>query len=303
MILPYLLHLYCIGRPAECHVEAFDHAFKPPGVYSMLLYLIRTVFVCGCLAASIAVAAGCEADGTCLVRNGDYRIELPRDNDVLGAYVYFHGFKSSALLQMQQRPLVEMTLSHHLAFVAVDGVDGSWSFPNSARPGRDEKAFIGGVLDDLRDRFGFTPEKTVIGGFSIGASMAWYTACQQGGSAAAMVTFSGVYWNPLPKAEDCTANLPPTVHFHGTEDQTFPLAGRGLGNGFHQGNTFDSMALMRGRAQCDVRDTRIANLAGIQCSVVPGCIRGESTLCIHDGGHEARADMLDAGLTAVGFPR
>jgi polyhydroxybutyrate depolymerase len=237
------------------------------------------------------------------VGGGDYRIELPAGNDVRGVYVFFHGFKSSAELEMQQRYLVDATLSHHLAFVAVDGINGSWSFPNSARPGRDERAFIANVFDDLRQRYGFTPDRTVIGGFSIGASMAWYTVCQQGEKAAAMVTFSGVFWDPLPKAENCVADLPPTVHFHGTADQTFPLAGRSLGGHFHQGNAYDSMAILRSRAACDVKDAKTITLDGINCDDVPGCIRGDSIMCIHNGGHEARADMLDAGLTAIGFPR
>jgi len=36
-----------------------------------------------------------------------------------------------------------------------------------------EITFIGDVFDDLRKRYGFTPDKTVIGGFSIGASVPW----------------------------------------------------------------------------------------------------------------------------------
>jgi len=250
-----------------------------------------------------SAAVSCGGQTACRVENGDYRIELPKDGNIRGAYVYFHGYKSSAELQMRQRSLVDMTIAHHLAYVAVDGIDGSWSFPHSARPGRDEEAFIADVLGDLRQRYGFTADKTVIGGFSIGASMAWYTACQQGQKAVAMITFSGVFWDPLPKAEDCVADVPPIIHFHGTADQTFPLAGRALGANFHQGNAYDSMAILRARAKCDVKDAKTITLDGIQCDDVPSCIRGDSIMCIHNGGHEARADMLDAALTAIGFPR
>ncbi|MBP1886613.1 polyhydroxybutyrate depolymerase [Ensifer mexicanus] len=225
------------------------------------------------------------------------------DGDLRGVYVYFHGFKSSAKLQMEQRSLVNMTLAHHLAYVAVDGIGGSWSFPNGARPGRDEKTFVGDVFDDLRNRYGFTPDKTVIGGFSIGASRAWYTACEQGERTAAMVTFSGVFWNPLPKASDCVTGIPPMVHFHGTADRTFPLAGRAVGADSHQGDAFKSMAIMRERAKCNIKDTKKITLDGILCSSVPDCLRGDLIMCIHNGGHKARADWLDAGLTAVGFPK
>jgi len=253
--------------------------------------------------SSVLASPTCGGQIACTVPGGDYRIELPKDGDLRGVYVYFHGYKSSAELQMQQRPLVDMTLAHHLAYVAVDGIDGSWSFPNSARPGRDETTFIGNVFDDLRKRYGFTPDKTVIGGFSIGASMAWYTACQQGQKAAAMVTFSGVFWDPLPKASDCVTDIPPMVHFHGTADRTFPLAGRAIGLNFHQGDAFKSMAIVRERAKCDVKDAKKITLDGIHCDDVSDCIRGDSVMCVHDNGHEARAEWLDAGLTTVGFPK
>ena len=267
-------------------------------LYLFFFFLIMTGHV------SIASAASsCGGPAPCFVAMGDYRIELPKDGDVRGAYVFFHGFKSSAESEMQQRPLVETTLAHHLAFVAVDGVDGSWSFPHSPRAGRDEKAFIASVFSDLHTRYGFTSDQTVLGGFSIGASMAWYTACQQGEKAAAMVTFSGVFWDPLPRADDCIADLPPIVHFHGTADQTFPLAGRAIGGQFYQGNAFESMSVMRARAKCAPKGVKTIRLAGIQCEDVPDCIRGASIMCIHNAGHEARADMLDAGLTAVGFTR
>jgi polyhydroxybutyrate depolymerase len=105
--------------------------------------MAKCLFFCIFMAATmpryLSAAAVCGDQIACRVENGDYRIELPKDGDVRGAYVYFHGYKSSAELQMQQRPLVDATLAHHLAYVAVDGIDGSWSFPHSARPGRDER--------------------------------------------------------------------------------------------------------------------------------------------------------------------
>lgn len=246
---------------------------------------------------------GCGAGKACIVDGGSYRIALPADDDVRGAYVFFHGFKSSSELQMQHTALVETALAHHLAFVAIDGVDGSWSFPNAPRQDRDEKAFVARVLDDLRGRYGITSDKLVIGGFSIGASMAWYTACEQGEKAAAMVTFSGVFWDPLPKPGDCIADVPRMIHFHGTADRTFPLQGRAIGTDFHQGNALDSMAIMRARAKCDSADVKEISVDGIACNEVRGCIRGESVMCIHNGGHEVRADMLDAGLTEAGFSK
>lgn len=249
----------------------------------------------------------CGGDIACLVDGdgdgGEYRIELPQDGDTRGVLVYFHGYKSSGEDQMRHRQLVETALAHHLAFAAVDGKDGSWSFPNTRSGTRDDMRFIGKVFDDLQSRYGFTADKRLVGGFSIGASMAWYTACQQGGRVAGMVTFSGVFWNPLPKPADCVAALPPMIHFHGTADRTFPLAGRPIGKSLHQGDTFKSIAIYRDRAQCDLPAAGEMMVEEIACDAVPHCRRGASTACIHAGGHEVRADLLDAGLTALGFAK
>lgn len=253
----------------------------------------------------IASLAGqqCGGDVVCRVDGGNYRIEMPKDGNVKGAFVYFHGFKSSARLQMQQRYLVDTALAHHLAFVAVDGIDGSWSHQNAPARRRDEERFVGLVFDDMEARFGFTPEKTIIGGFSIGASMAWYTACQQGERVAAMVTFSGVFWDPLPKPSDCVIGLPQMIHFHGKADTTFPLAGRVIGSGYRQGAALESIAIYRDRARCDISAPREITINGIACEETPGCRRGNVILCVHDGGHDARADLMDAGLTAIGYSK
>ncbi|ODN72607.1 alpha/beta hydrolase family esterase [Methylobrevis pamukkalensis] len=269
----------------------------------MLVRSLAAGVLLGIAACTATLAADCGGGTVCSIRGGDYRIELPADGDVRGAYVFFHGYKSSAALQIGQRGLVDTTLAHHLAFVAVDGLAGRWSFPGNPQQGRDDQAFVADVLTDLETRFGITGPSTVIGGFSIGASMAWYTACLQGDKVAGLVTFSGVFWNPLPQAGDCTRNLPPMVHFHGTADRTFPLSGRAIGSRLHQGDTFRSIAILREQARCDIEQPRTATLDGLACDEAPGCVRGASLLCIHDGGHVVRSGDVDAGLSAVGFPR
>jgi polyhydroxybutyrate depolymerase len=246
-------------------------------------------------------AADCGDTVACAVEDGSYRIEMPETGTAKGVLVFFHGYKSSAELQMRHRALVEVAHTHGLAFAAVDGLNGTWSHPNAPGDFRDENRFIGHVFDDLRTRFGFTAKNTLVGGFSQGASMAWYTLCQQGNRTAGAVTFSGVFWDPLPKPRDCVAGMPPIVHFHGTADRTFPLSGRAIGDDFHQGDTFKSMAIIRERASCEMGAETEKPIAGIACAVTPGCNRGEMALCIHDGGHQVRPDQLDAGLTEIGF--
>lgn len=254
----------------------------------------------GVAIAGDAMADDCGGTVACQVEGGDYRIELPPTGDTRGALVFFHGYQSSAELQMKHRALVEATQRHGLAFVAVDGLNKTWSHPNAPAQDRDEKRFIAKVLDDLTARFGFGPKNTLVGGFSQGASMAWYTVCQQGERFAGAVTFSGTFWNPLPKPEDCVAEIPPLVQFHGTADTTFPLEGRPIGDKWHQGNTRESMAIIRQRANCQpsLRQTRIDHAA---CEMATGCARGSISLCLFEGGHQVDADQLDAGLTALGF--
>lgn len=249
---------------------------------------------------SPAWSADCGGSVVCEVEDGAYRIELPAASPARGVYVFFHGYKSSAELQMRHRALVETAHAAHLAFVAVDGRNGTWSHPNAAASFRDEKRFVGHVLDDLKTRFGFSADNTILGGFSQGASMAWYTLCQQGDRVAGAVTFSGVFWNPLPKPQDCVADMPPLVHFHGTADRTFPLSGRAIGPDHHQGDTFKSVAIVRERKVCSAEPIE-KDIGGLDCKVAIGCNRGEVALCLHDGAHEIRPALLAAGLKEIGF--
>jgi polyhydroxybutyrate depolymerase len=235
------------------------------------------------------------------VARGRHRIVQP-DGPARGAYVFFHGYRSSAALTLRdQRALVDVARAHGLAFVVPDGIDGTWSLPHSPARGRDEQAFLGEVLDDLKARYGFGAADTLLGGFSQGASVAFYAACAQGGRFAGMITFSGVFWNPPPEAGDCVSDIPPTVHFHGTADRTFPLAGRAIGASFHQGDTFESLAILRAAAGCARDETVPITLAGILCEAAVDCHRGPITLCLHPGGHRTDAGQLDAALTALGF--
>lgn len=271
----------------------------------MIPHVLRALpFVAASLAAGLvaglAAVPGLAAE-TVRLADGDYRIVTP-EGPARGAFVFLHGYRSSAELVLRdQRPLVDAALAHGLAFVAVDGRGGTWSIPNAPARDRDEQAFLGEVLDDLAARHGFTAENTLIGGFSQGASLAWHAACAQGGRFAGMVTFAGVFWNPPPAPGDCVGAIPPVVHFHGIADRTFPLAGRPIGTGHHQGDAFESLAILRAAADCPTGAAEPLIVAGLVCETVPGCRRGAITLCLHPGGHAADAGQLDAGLTLLGF--
>lgn len=235
------------------------------------------------------------------VGSGAYLIELPEREAAKGAFIFFHGYKGSADRQMRDRRLVETVHKHGLAFVAPDGLQGTWSHPNAPGRYRDEQQYVEQVLDDLRTRFGFNAGNVLIGGFSQGASMAWYTLCQQGHRVAGAVPFSGVFWAPLPDPESCVSDLPPIVHFHGAADRTFPLEGRVVGRSFRQGDTFKSAEILSRRAGCDLQEDVAAQIGGVGCKVFRGCTRGEVAVCVHDGAHDIRSEHLDAALTEIGF--
>ncbi|MBH0237190.1 alpha/beta hydrolase family esterase [Methylobrevis albus] len=254
--------------------------------------------------ATTAEPAPCGGDVPCAVAGGSYRIELPAGvppAELRGVYLFFHGYMNSAEGQMRDRALVTAAAARGLAFAAVDGLDGTWSHPGAPASARDEFAVTAAVLDDLDARFGFGRDRVVVGGFSQGASMAWYALCRLGDRIAAGVTFSGVFWNPLPAPGDCTAALPPLVHIHGRADGTFPLAGRPIGSRWHQGDTRASIAILEARAGCTATTSRaLADVA--DCTVATGCRRGDIALCLHPGGHTVLPDLFGPALDLLGVP-
>lgn len=244
----------------------------------------------------------CGAEIACTVPLGTYRIALPPDGRVDGALVFFHGYQSSAAEQMHAADLVAVANARHLAFVAPDGLGRTWSHDHAVAHDRDEIAFFEQVRSELVRRWHVPADRVIVGGFSQGASMAWYVVCHDGGRVAAAVTFSGVFWNPLPTRAECPSTPPVMIHFHGTADETFPLAGRAIGARWHQGDTFLSLDLVRSWGRCRVSPPTSRTIAGVACAVTDGCDRGPILACIHDAGHEVRAPWLAGALDALTGP-
>lgn len=295
----YAVEDHALASGFSAIAEHGSDARRPCRRLSQSLALALVVFVTALPAAAQPEKPGCGGDVPCNVPGGHYAIELPTDGPARGVYVFFHGYMGSAEAQMRDKRLIEVAHRHGLAFAAPNGEGGTWSHPNAPGTYRDEIAFTSAVLGDLQARFGFGPDNVVVGGFSQGASMAWYTVCSLGDRTAGSVTFSGVFWDPLPKPSDCAATPPPMIHFHGRADRTFPLAGRAIGDRWHQGDTFKSFAVERERAMC--RSELLTETIGdVACETATGCARGDSALCLHDGGHSVDAQNLDAALTRLG---
>ena len=256
-----------------------------------------------CLGASMAAAqTPCGEAVPCAVAGGEYRITGVQG--ARGVFVWFHGYRSSAAEQIARRPLTQAVTDRGLAFAAVQGLAGPWAHPNAVSRARDETAFVEHVLDDLAARYGFGPDQVILGGFSQGASMAYYAACDLGPRAAGVVIVSGSFWNPIP--DHCAPGFPPLVHVHGTADKTFPLEGRAIGGAHRQGDARAGLAMLARSTGCGPARSPLPGpeagvpAPGLQCSVMPDCARGDLTFCLHEGGHAVDPAMVAAALAALG---
>ena len=247
-------------------------------------------------------AAACGVRTDCEVQNGNYRIYLPEswtngEDDQAdfsaprGAVLFFHGWKGSSASTINNRRLREAASDLGIALVAPNGVDGAWSYPQSPVPGRDGLAYTKAVLDDLEQRFGIRSERVMAAGFSLGGSMVWNLSCYLGDQFAGFSPIAGTFWAPLPTS--CPSDVPNLIHYHGTKDGTFPLAGRSVANGrFQQGDTLLSLDMWKSQGTCETEAPQLTISGALHCERRSACGGGVLELCLHDGGHIYRADWI-----------
>jgi len=244
--------------------------------------------------ASAAAEAGCGEEMPCEVEDGEYYVHLPANppsSKPLGAIFFLHGHRGKAINEIRNKSFRDMADQLGVAFVAVQGREGRWSFPTSPRSLRDEPAFFNGVLQDLSDRFGIDRSRTMLSGFSSGGFMTWYLACEDSHLFAGYAPIAGAFWEPLPQA--CPADTPYLFHVHGTADTVVPLEGRWLGGGkWKQGDVFESFDVWR--RQTGLSDTRPKTYTdgGLSCETWQPQ-QGFLELCLHDGGHSVRASWIE----------
>jgi polyhydroxybutyrate depolymerase len=263
---------------------------------SALKILLLTIFAAlSMLAAGAAVAAepACGGETACEIDGGHYYIHMPGTPDrtgPLGAVFYLHGHRGKAVNAIRNKNFQKLADDLGVAFVAVQGIDGTWSFPTAPRNLRDEYSFFDRVLEDLSDRFGVDGTRTLLSGFSSGGFMTWYLACENAGRFAGYAPIAGAFWKPLP--EDCPSEPPYLFHVHGTSDTVVPLAGRPLGGGrWHQGDVFKSFDVWLRQTGLASREPAAFAIGNLRCERwrPQG---GLLELCLHDGGHDVRAAWL-----------
>lgn len=216
---------------------------------------MRALALAALMAPATALADCGEVAGPCEIDGGSYHVQLPADaSGPVPAIVFLHGWGASGE-GMLRMGLADAAGARGWAFVAPDGVprEGrpgrSWSFHPERREGRrDERAFLADVMADAAERHGIDPDRTILGGFSIGGSMASYVACEGPGDFAAFAPVGGAFWRPHP--EGCAGPVR-LIHTHGWRDMTVPLEGRIVGSGFGQGDVFQSLQIWREANGCD----------------------------------------------------
>ena len=257
------------------------------------------------LAGGPAIAGCAGADAPCEAPGGTYHLVMPGEVDgPVPVLVFLHGWGSSGEGMVENMGLADALNARGWAFLAPDGTPREgrsgrgWSF-HPDRPGpRDEMEFVTGVLDAATRDHGLDPARAVLGGFSIGGSMASYLACDRPEAFAAYVPVGGAFWRPHP--EGCAGPVR-LRHVHGWRDRTVPLEGRRVGSGFEQGDVFEAMRLWRAANGCDnYRADAFDTGAGEPprwTRTWQECDPGTALeLALFDGGHAVPRGWADATL-------
>lgn len=267
-------------------------------MFAFAVTLLSSTTILGSYASE---SATCGEEIPCEISNGEYFIHMPVDHEVdepLGAIFYLHGHRGKALNALRNKNFQRMADELGVAFVAVQGVNGTWSFPTAPRSLRDEYVFFDEVLSDLSNRFGVDRDRTMLSGFSSGGFMTWYMACKQSDRFSGYAPIAGAFWEPLPT--NCETEPPYLFHVHGTSDTVVPLAGRWLGGGqWKQGDVFESFDVWRRQVGLDETKPVKMTDGGLSCerwSPETGVLE----LCLHDGGHSVRAEWIKRAWLQLG---
>ncbi|MEM7317820.1 MAG: PHB depolymerase family esterase [Pseudomonadota bacterium] len=218
-----------------------------------------------CFAFSILIGAvnsanaGCgPSPDACEIDNGTYHISLPENPQAAPVVMFLHGAGGSGATTIGNKNLVQSINARGYAVIAPSGSrrfgNGQglmWAF-RSDWPGRNERDFLLDVVADAATRFGVSGDQVLLGGFSGGAFMVYYLACEAPGTFAAYAPVSGGFWKPHPQS--CAGPVM-MFHTHGWTDRTVPLEGRPLrGGDFIQGDIFAGLEIWRAANGCSYDD-------------------------------------------------
>lgn len=247
--------------------------------------------ICASVLTAQSAQAGCkDAAEPCQIETGSYHIALPDTaQGPVPALVFLHGAggKGTGALRMKA------ALDRGYAVIGPNGLDreGSrfgtgWYFHPDRPKTRDELAFIRDVIADAGARFGVNTDEILLGGFSIGGSLASYLACEDPSLAKGFAPVAGGFWRPHPELGACNGpvNL---LHTHGWRDKTVPLEGRPLGGGrIYQGDIFVTLQIWREENGCDgMRADSFETDGDFWRRKWETCDHGALEFALHQGAH------------------
>ncbi|WP_298261892.1 alpha/beta fold hydrolase [uncultured Litoreibacter sp.] len=243
-----------------------------------------------CAVASPAIACG-DADTPCEISQGTYHIQTPdKGSTPVPAVIFLHGAggKGTGILRMGG-PILE----RGYAVIGPNGLKrpnsrfgSGWSFHPDFTQQRDELEFIRAVIDDAVAQHGVDRDNILLGGFSIGGSMASYLACEAPDLARAFAPVAGSFWRPHPALDACSGPVK-LLHTHGWRDTTVPLEGRPLRNGaIFQGDVFQAMQIWRETNRCTgLRADSFDTSGDFWRRTWDRCEAGALEFALHQGAH------------------
>ncbi len=243
------------------------------------------------LLAFPALAHACGANSDCAVEGGDYRIALPDGaGEGLGAIVFLHGSDGSPEDIMGFAALRDVTDRLGVALIVPRGINGSWRLPEAIPGPRDDVAFVDRVIADAEGRFPIDPDRIMIAGFSLGASMTWYIACAEGTRYAGYAAVAGAFWAPY--VTGCATPLPEMFHVQGRADDVVPLEGLVMPEAI-EASTWQSFALLRDFSACEGGlEPEEEPDEGLDCSRQT-CGGATQEICLHPGGHSVEPRWIE----------
>ena len=259
-------------------------------------YLLKKIakFTAAFAVIGSTAQAGCGNDPEpCEIELGSYHIALPDNaSSDIPAIMFLHGAGGTGNGSTRPGSMADTANARGYAVIGPNGLQREntrfgpgWSF-HPARPRqRDEMAFFQQIADDAAARFGIDRDQIILGGFSIGGSMASYIACQDPTVFAAYAPVGGSFWRPHPTECNGPVRL---LHTHGWKDKTVPLEGRPVGNGtILQGDVWYAMGVWRGENGCaGLRGDTFDTSGDFWVRTWEECDAGTALeFILHPGGH------------------
>ena len=248
------------------------------------------------LPAGAQANGGCGEGGRCVVREGYYLAEAPADWDgesALPIVVFIHGWNSSPEGMFRNRALVEGITRRGALFVVPWAQTGYWRQIGSGRAegGRDELAYMKTLMADIERRWPVDRRRSLVSGFSRGASLVWNLACYAGDMFEAYLPIAGGFWNSNPKS--CPGGPVNLRHIHGRSDRVVALDEIGIYNSMPIPEGLTILQQLNG---CAAEPQAEQAHARYSCEVWSACSSGRQLeLCLHTGGHSIPAEWVVEG--------